>query len=362
MIKFHTVTKQFANGTVALQNLSFEIETGEMALITGPSGSGKTTIMKLLIKDYQPTAGEIWFGEQRIDQLKSSQVPAHRRQIGVIFQDYKLIDDLNVWENIALPLNIINESQANIEDRVTDLLKLVDLTDKALMFPIQLSGGEAQRVSIARALATGPKLIFADEPTGNLDAAASLHLVKLLEKINQLGTTLLLASHDQLVLDHLKKIKTIKLGCHLTQPTDSEDNSTPAPAKKTKSVASPDPSATSETEAEPKSTSAKAKKNTSKTSEPDSKPDSNPNPDSDSNLDTAGPDQSSPAENEPPAKKKIPVKTSIEDLDDASPATEATSTQAKPAKKAQTKFGLFINRLFPTKKPTAKTTQTKEKT
>jgi cell division transport system ATP-binding protein len=204
MIKFQHVTQRFADGTVAFSNLSFSVDDGELVLITGPSGSGKTTIMNLILNEYQPVSGEIIFDDQPIKKIKRSKLPHHRRKIGVVFQDYKLIEELNVWENIALPLYIQGEKQADIEDRVTDLLKLVDLADKALFFPRQLSGGEAQRISIARALATGPSVIFADEPTGNLDEKTGDHIISLLTKINELGTTLIIATHDPLIIERLK--------------------------------------------------------------------------------------------------------------------------------------------------------------
>ncbi len=224
MIKFDSVTKQFPNGTIAFERLSFEVEKGGIKTITGPSGSGKTTIMRLLIKEYEPTEGKIWWQDKPLSKIKQRKIAQHRQKIGVVFQDYKLIEDLNVWENIALPLDIKNSKQNKIENRVTDLLKLVGLTDKALMFPCQLSGGEAQRVSIARALATGPKIIFADEPTGNLDAESSLHIIDLLKKINKLGTTLLLASHDQLVLEQLKDVPRITLSRHPSHQQDTKPN------------------------------------------------------------------------------------------------------------------------------------------
>lgn len=211
MIVFDKVTKRFGDDTFALQDVSFEIDPGEFVFLTGPSGSGKTTVMRLLTREYTPSEGEITFGETPLHELKSNQVFQHRRQIGVIFQDYKLLAESNVWENIALPLYIIGKSQAEIESRVTDLLKLVNLVDKAYLFPSQLSGGEAQRVSIARALATGPRVIFADEPTGNLDPETSLSIAKLLHKINQLGTTVLLATHDTGVLDSLKGERRLQL-------------------------------------------------------------------------------------------------------------------------------------------------------
>jgi cell division transport system ATP-binding protein len=166
--------------------------------------------MRLLIREYVPTQGKIVFENQPLHKLKNREVPLHRRKIGVVFQDYKLIEELNVWENIALPLYIRRKPQQEIEERITDLLKLVELPHKALMFPKQLSGGEAQRISIARALATGPRVIFADEPTGNLDEITGKHIIQLLKKINQLGTTLLVATHDPTVMDQLK-VKTIDL-------------------------------------------------------------------------------------------------------------------------------------------------------
>jgi cell division transport system ATP-binding protein len=204
MINFKSVGITFPNGCTAFTDLSFQVQEGELAIITGPSGSGKTTIMNLLLKEHNPTQGKIEFAGQALHEVRPSKIPQHRRRIGVVFQDYKLIQDLNVWENIALPLSIKGQDQVDIERRVTDLLKLVKLKDKALLFPKQLSGGEAQRISIARALATGPKVIFADEPTGNLDEQTSLHIIKLLTKINKLGTTVLVATHDHLVIENLK--------------------------------------------------------------------------------------------------------------------------------------------------------------
>ncbi len=204
MIKFKNVTQKFADGTVAFRNLSFTVEEGELVLITGPSGSGKTTVMNLLMNEYQPNSGEIYFKNRSLSEIKSGRLPKYRRKIGIVFQDYKLIEELNVWENIAMPLSIQGENKADIEDRVTDLLKLVGLVDKALVFPRQLSGGEAQRISIARALATGPDLVFADEPTGNLDTKTARHIINLLTKINKLGTTLIIATHDPLIKKAVK--------------------------------------------------------------------------------------------------------------------------------------------------------------
>ncbi len=201
MITFKTVTKQFKNGDYGLKDISFQIDPGELTVITGPSGSGKTTLMRLLTREYKPTEGEIEFEGQMIHNLSQGKIHNLRRKVGVVFQDYKLLHELNVWENIALSLYIMGKSQKEIEERVTDLLGLVQMEEKAWLFPSQLSGGEAQRISIARALATAPSVIFADEPTGNLDAETSANIAKLLHKINELGTTILLATHDSNVLD-----------------------------------------------------------------------------------------------------------------------------------------------------------------
>jgi cell division transport system ATP-binding protein len=211
MIRFTTVTKQFSPDSYGVKDVSFEIEPGELVFITGSSGSGKTTLMRLLTKEYDPTSGEIVFDEINLNQFRSSRVHNLRRKIGVVFQDYRLLPELNVWENIALPLSIIGKSQSEIEERVTDLLRLVSLTDKAFLFPSQLSGGEAQRISIARALATGPTVVFADEPTGNLDRETARSIANLLYQINKLGTTLLFATHSQDIVDNFKEHRRIHL-------------------------------------------------------------------------------------------------------------------------------------------------------
>ncbi len=223
MIIFSSVSKYFADEPTAIVDLNLEINEGDLVVITGASGAGKTTLMKLLIKEYSPTSGEITFENRPLSEFKKSEIPSLRRQIGVVFQDYKLIEDMNVWENIALPLYICNKKEEEIESRVTDLLNLIGLADKAMYFPRQLSGGEAQRVSIARALSTAPKIIFADEPTGNLDSAASIKITKLLKKINELGTTMLFATHDQLVLDELEKERIVHLEKKAKNPPKNDE-------------------------------------------------------------------------------------------------------------------------------------------
>lgn len=211
MLKFIRVTKKYNEDKTALDNVSFDIDSGELVVITGPSGSGKTTLLKLLTKEQDPTEGEIYFKEENVNSLRRSKVPYHRRRIGAIFQDYKLLPELNIWENIALALSILGHPDQEIEEKVTDLLKLVGLTDRAYLFPHQLSGGEAQRISIARALSTAPELIFADEPTGNLDSANSLIIAKLLKKINDLGTTVMITTHDPVVIKALPKARVMEL-------------------------------------------------------------------------------------------------------------------------------------------------------
>ena len=278
MIIFSSVTKTFGNGTTALSDVSLRIDPGELVVITGPSGSGKTTLMRLLIREYDVTSGEIIFAETPLEKIKNRQIPLHRRQIGVVFQDYKLLPDLNVWENIALPLNIVGRKQSEIESRVTDLLKLIGLEDKAWLFPTQLSGGEAQRISIARALATGPNLIFADEPTGNLDKETSLAITKLLKKINELGTTVLLATHDTTVLDFLKSSRQIHLNNGIlekdTQPkkievSQSEDRDKKTSKKEDNDKKSEDDTKVATVEIDVENLDAEDEKKTSKTKKKD---------------------------------------------------------------------------------------------
>lgn len=205
MIEFITVTKQFSTGQVALSDLSFAVEPGEFVFLVGESGAGKTTIMRLLTKEMSPTSGSIRFFEKNLAEMSKSAVPHHRREVAVIFQDYKLLLDRTVAENISLPLEIAGKAKEEIESRVKDLLALVGLSDKEHHFPVQLSGGEAQRVSIARALALGPKVIFADEPTGNLDSESAHMIARLFAKINELGTTVFMATHNLDLVKLLKK-------------------------------------------------------------------------------------------------------------------------------------------------------------
>ena len=224
ILSFDTVTKQFTPDSYGVRDISFSVEPGEFLFLTGPSGSGKTTLLRLLLKEYSLSSGEIFFNDTPISGIRSGQVHHHRRKIGIVFQDYKLIPELNVWENIAMPLYVIGKREDEIERRVTDLLNLIKLPEKALHFPSQLSGGEAQRVSIARSLASGPELIMADEPTGNLDTDTAHSIIRLLHKINELGTTIIIATHDQSILKTFSKNRRlqIELGKLVSDTANSE--------------------------------------------------------------------------------------------------------------------------------------------
>lgn len=201
MIKFIDVTKVFPNGYVGLEEITFAIAPQALTYITGESGAGKTTLMRLMLRELNPTAGEIWLGEENILQLPSSKIPYHRRRLGVVFQDYRLIPEKTVTENVSLILEIAGHlKNQEIQEQVSEVLELVGLADKQDLFPIQLSGGEMQRAAIARALVTAPQVMFADEPTGNLDAQTSHGIMELLKKIQDLGTTVIVATHDDQIM------------------------------------------------------------------------------------------------------------------------------------------------------------------
>jgi cell division transport system ATP-binding protein len=209
MISFNKVSKIYGD-KAALEDISFEIEPGEFVFILGTSGSGKTTVRKLLIHEIEATSGEITVGEFNVTSMNRREIPTLRQQIGVVFQDYQLLSDRTAAENIALSLEIANKSQKAIDKTVPQLLALIGLADRGHLFPNQLSGGEAQRVVIARALATDPAVLFADEPTGNLDKENAFSIVDLLQKINRHGTTVIMATHDPDMVNHVKS-RTINL-------------------------------------------------------------------------------------------------------------------------------------------------------
>ena len=204
MLVVKNVTKTFGN-IVALSRISFEVDKGEFLFITGPSGSGKTTLLRLLMREYLPDSGEIFFDKKEISKLKRKDIPAHRQQIGVVFQDFKLIPERTVRENVEVALAVIGLDEDKWEERVDEILGIVGLTQRGNLFPRQLSGGELQRLSLARALAVDPLMILADEPTGNLDWDTADEVMKLLLEINKQGKTIIMATHHRLIVDKYKK-------------------------------------------------------------------------------------------------------------------------------------------------------------
>lgn len=210
MIKFDQVTKKFGK-IIALNNVSFEIDSGEFVFITGPSGAGKTTITRLILKEFEPTSGKIKINKQDLAKIPSKKVPELRRKIGVVFQDFKLLFDRTVFENVILPLEVVGTDKKMIEEKANEILKLVGLSDRADLFPSQLAGGELQRACLARAVIAEPKILLADEPTGNLDPATSWQIIKLMKKINKLGTTVVMATHNVDIVNSLRE-RVIILG------------------------------------------------------------------------------------------------------------------------------------------------------
>ena len=186
MIKFEKVIRKFGD-IDALCDISFEIEHGEFVFVTGPSGAGKTTIIKLLLREYLPTSGKIWVDNEDLDKIKTKNIPSYRQKIGVVFQDFKLLTDRTIFENVALPLEFGKMPKKAIEKYVNEVVELVDLTERINLFPAQLAGGEIQRACLARAIVANPKILIADEPTGNLDPSTSWQIIKLIKKINKLG-------------------------------------------------------------------------------------------------------------------------------------------------------------------------------
>ena len=210
MIELKNVTKSYPNGVHALNRVSLAIEDGEFIYIIGPTGSGKSTIIKILNGEEVPDSGLVLVDGVDVGSLKHRKVPYYRRNIGCVFQDYRLLPTLTVQENIAFALEVLGISKKEIRSRVDEVLELVDLKNKARAFPNELSGGQQQRVTIGRAIANNPKLLIADEPTGNLDPEKSLEIIALLEKINQLGTTVLMVTHDIVLVEKFKK-RTVTL-------------------------------------------------------------------------------------------------------------------------------------------------------
>ncbi len=205
MIRLLEVTKTYGTGTSALSDVNLSIDKGEFVFLVGPSGSGKTTLLRLLIKDMTPTRGTIAMGNVDITNLPSKKVPDLRKHIGVVFQDLKMLMDRTISENILLPLEMAGMDHQEAEQKVQHILKQVGIEEHKHKFPIQLSGGELQRAAIARALVFSPEVLLADEPTGNLDSTTSWEIVKLLQDINKLGTTVIMATHNLEIVNSLNK-------------------------------------------------------------------------------------------------------------------------------------------------------------
>jgi cell division transport system ATP-binding protein len=205
MIKFVNVNKSYNSKVEALTNVNIEINDGEFVSVIGQSGAGKSTFLKLIIGEINPEIGEVWVNDVKVNGLKPKVIPFLRRRIGTIFQDYKLLSNRTVFDNVALALKACGEDVKEIDIRVDASLKKVGLYDKKHRFPKELSGGELQRVSIARALVHDPLIIVADEPTGNLDRINTYEIINLLLDINKQGTTVILATHDQEVVDNIRK-------------------------------------------------------------------------------------------------------------------------------------------------------------
>ena len=205
MISLQHVTKVYKTGTVALDDVSVEIEKGDFVFVVGSSGSGKSTFIRLLLKEEEATKGEIYVAGKALSKLSPWKVPHLRRNIGTVFQDYKLLQDKTVFDNVAFALEVIGKPKHVIDARVPEILEIVGLGDKLNSFPDQLSGGEQQRVSIARACVNRPLLLLADEPTGNLDPTTSVDIMRMLDKVNRMGTTIVMATHDQAIVDAMRR-------------------------------------------------------------------------------------------------------------------------------------------------------------
>ena len=213
MIIFQNVTKTYNHGTVALDKVSFKIQPNEFVSVVGRSGAGKSTIIKLLIGEERPTKGQIFFGPYEVQKLRSSEMPEYRRHIGVIFQDFRLLQKKTAFENVAFALEVEGRTQTEINELVPQVLEMVGLRDKAHNFPQELSGGEKQRVAIARSMINQPDVLIADEPTGNLDPFNTWEVIKLLTKINELGSTVILATHDKEIVNTLgQRVITLENG------------------------------------------------------------------------------------------------------------------------------------------------------
>ena len=205
MIEFTDVVKSYTVGNKALNGVSMQIEDGEFVFMVGPSGSGKSTIIKMITGELRPTSGSVHVNGYSLEHIRKREIPYLRRTVGVVFQDFRLIPNMTVYENVAFAMRVIGAREREIKERVPYVLDLVGMADKARRHPTELSGGEQQRLAIARALVNNPSTIIADEPTGNLDPARSLEIMSLLQEINNLGTTLLVVTHEMDLVDRFAK-------------------------------------------------------------------------------------------------------------------------------------------------------------
>ena len=225
MIKLEHVSKAYSAGVPAVNDVNLEIDDGEFVFIVGDSGSGKSTIIKLLLKELEPTEGTITINEKVLSKIKRKQVPKFRRNVGVVFQDFRLLKDRNVYDNIAFEQKVIGRSTAHINKRVPQMLAMVGLAAKYKSKPRELSGGEQQRVAIARALVNEPSILLADEPTGNLDNNNAWEIMKLLEEINEKGTTVIVVTHNLEIVKVMKKrVITIKKGVIVGDSKEGGEN------------------------------------------------------------------------------------------------------------------------------------------
>jgi len=205
LLRLHNVSKIYQNNVTALENINLHVRKGDFLFLVGPSGAGKTTLARLIFREELPTRGQIIFNGKNVVRMRAGEVPFHRRKIGMVFQDFRLLPLKNVYENVSFALEVTGAPAREIRRRVPEVLKLVGLEGKAKMFPHQLSGGEQQRVCVARALVNNPLLLIADEPTGNLDPDTSWDLMKLFQRINEQGTTIIMATHAWDIVDAMKK-------------------------------------------------------------------------------------------------------------------------------------------------------------
>lgn len=213
MIVLDNVCKTYSTGVAALNGVNLRIHKGEFVFIVGSSGSGKTTLFKLLLKELEPTSGKIFLNSKNISRLRRGKIPKMRRGLGVVFQDFRLLKDRNVYENVALAMRVVGKSAKVIREQVPQMLSLVGLADKAEALPGELSGGEQQRVALARALVNNPPVLLADEPTGNLDPTNAWDIMMLLDDINKRGTTVVVVTHNQEIVERMqKRVITIDKG------------------------------------------------------------------------------------------------------------------------------------------------------